>query len=378
PDRAGAEGLPQMARVYSEGRIALASNSARAIGREIFRADLLTPDQSELLMAAMARKRAEHNLAGVEVYSHKMETLTKALDTQVPSVVLDLPVGQLVLQVLNSRREMTSVQEGQNGRLIRAAVPISSNMRQSEVAGVVVVDDYVPESLLMKWEGITRQYAEYKQTKAMKNPIKAGMYLFIAVVAMLILFSATWFGFYVARGITVPIQRLAEATNAIARGNLNVKIAAKATDEIGTLIDSFNHMTQDLRVGKTKLEQVNRSLQQSNLELEDRRAYTEAVVDTIAAGVLSIDRAGTISTFNPSAERILGVWGDQLRGRSANEAFKALGLDLFQSAFDRILADQRDSLTMEGALEMQGKFLTIGLNVSRMRNQAGEDLGFVL
>ncbi|HZS12523.1 MAG TPA: ATP-binding protein, partial [Nitrospirales bacterium] len=293
-------------------------------------------------------------------------------------VVLDLPVGQLVLQVLNSRREMTSVQEGQNGRLIRAAVPISSNMRQSEVAGVVVVDDYVPESLLMKWEGITRQYAEYKQTKAMKNPIKAGMYLFIAVVAMLILFSATWFGFYVARGITVPIQRLAEATNAIARGNLNVKIAAKATDEIGTLIDSFNHMTQDLRIGKTKLEQVNRSLQQSNLELEDRRAYTEAVVDTIAAGVLSIDRAGTISTFNPSAERILGVWGDQLRGRSANEAFKALGLDLFQSAFDRILADQRDSLTMEGALEMQGKFLTIGLNVSRMRNQAGEDLGFVL
>jgi len=368
----------EMARVYREGRIALASNSARAIGREIFREDLLTPDQRELLMAAMARKRAEHNLAGVEVYSHKMETLTKALDTQVPSVVLDLPVGQLVLQVLNSRREMTSVQEGQNGRLIRAAVPISSNMRQSEVAGVVVVDDYVPESLLMKWEGITRQYAEYKQTKAMKNPIKAGMYLFIAVVAMLILFSATWFGFYVARGITVPIQRLAEATNAIARGNLNVKIAAKATDEIGTLIDSFNHMTQDLRIGKTKLEQVNRSLQQSNLELEDRRAYTEAVVDTIAAGVLSIDRAGTISTFNPSAERILGVWGDQLRGRSANEAFKALGLDLFQSAFDRILADQRDSLTMEGALEMQGKFLTIGLNVSRMRNQAGEDLGFVL
>jgi two-component system nitrogen regulation sensor histidine kinase NtrY len=367
-----------MARVYREGRIALASNSARAIGREIFREDMLTPDQRELLVAAMARKRAEHNLAGVEVYSAKMETLTKALNTQVPSVVLDLPVGQLVLQVLHNKQEMTSVQEGQNGRLIRAAVPISSNMRQADVAGVVVVDDYVPESLLMKWEGISRQYADYKQIKAMRNPIKASAYLFMGGVAVMILFGASWFGFNVARRITEPVQHLAAATEAIARGNLNVRIVTKATDEIGTLVDSFNRMTQDLRVSKTKLEEANRSLQRSNLELEDRRAYTEAVVDTIAAGVLSIDRTGVISTFNPSAERILGVWGDQLRGRSANEAFKALGLDLFQTAYDRILADQRDSFSLEGPMENQGKFLTIGLNVSRMRNQAGEDLGFVL
>jgi two-component system nitrogen regulation sensor histidine kinase NtrY len=368
----------EMARTYREGRISLAINSARAIGREIFREDLLTPEQRELLVAAMARKRAEHSLAGVEVYSAKMETLTKALDTQIPAIVLDQPVGQLVLQVLNNRRELTSVQEAENGRLIRAAVPIASNMRQVEVAGVVVVDDYVPESMLTKWEGITRQYAEYKQIKAMKNPIKAGAYLFMGVVAMLILFGATWFGFYVARGITVPIQRLAEATVAIARGNLNVRIAAKATDEIGTLVDSFNRMTQDLRTSKFKLEEANRSLKQSNLELEDRRAYTEAVVDTIAAGVLSIDRDGTIGTFNPSAERILGVWGDQLRGQSANEAFKAFGLDLFQTAYDRIRADERDSLSLEGLMDIQGKFLTIGLNVSRMRNEAGEDLGFVL
>jgi two-component system nitrogen regulation sensor histidine kinase NtrY len=212
----------------------------------------------------------------------------------------------------------------------------------------------------------------------MKNPIKAGAYLFVGVMTVLILFSATWFGFYVARGITVPIQRLAEGTEAIAKGNLNVRIRAKATDEIGTLVDSFNRMTQDLRLSKTKLEEANTSLRRSNQELDDRRAYTEAVVDTIAAGVLSIDRAGMITTFNPSAERILGVWGDHLRGRPVNEAFKALGLDLFQTAYDRILADGRETLSLEGPMEVQGKFLTVGLNLSRMQNEAGEDLGFVL
>ena len=367
-----------VARMNRDGHIALAVNSARAIGREIFREDMMTAEQRDLLVAAMSRKRVEHNVAGVEVFSSKMETLTKAVDANVPAMVLDLPVGQLVLQVLNGNRELTSVQESQNGRLIRAGVPIPSNMKQGAVAGVVVVDDYVPESLLTKWEEVTRQYAEYKQMKAMKNPIKAGAYLFVGVITVMILFSATWFGFYVARGITVPIQRLAEATVAIARGNLSVRIAAKATDEIGTLVDSFNRMTHDLKVSKSKLEEVNNSLRQSNLELDDRRAYTEAVVETIAAGVLSIDRAGIITTFNPSGERILGVWGDRLRGRPLNEAFKELGLDLFQTAYDRILADARDSLSLEGPMEVQGKFLTVGLNLSRMRNEAGQDLGFVL
>lgn len=368
----------EVARMYRDGHIALAVNSARAIGREIFREDMMTPEQRDLLIAAMARKRAEHNVAGVEVFSAKMETLTKALNPDVPATALDLPVGQLVLQVLNGNRELTSVQESQNGRLIRAAVPIPSGMRHGAVAGVVVVDDYVPESLLMKWEAISRQYNEYRQIKAMKNPIKAGAYLFVGVITAMILFGATWFGFYVARGITVPIQRLAEATEAIARGDLNVQIHAKATDEIGTLVDSFNRMTHDLKVSKSKLEEVNLSLRQSNQELDDRRAYTQAVVDTIAAGVLSIDRNGIITTVNPSAERILGIPAEHLRNHLLTDAFKALGLDLFQSAYDRVLADGRDSLSLEGQMEVQGKFLTVGLNLSRMRNEAGQDLGFVL
>jgi two-component system nitrogen regulation sensor histidine kinase NtrY len=153
----------EVARMHHAGHIALAINSARAISHEIFREDLMTPEQRDLLLAAMARKRAEHHVAGVEVYSSKMETLTKALDPEVPAMVLDLPIGQLVLQVLSGKQELTSVQEAQNGRLVRAGVPIASNVRRGEVDGVVVVDAYVPESLLAKMEGIGRQYEAYKQ-----------------------------------------------------------------------------------------------------------------------------------------------------------------------------------------------------------------------
>lgn len=265
----------EVARMQHAGHVALAVNSARAISQELFREDLLIPVQRDLLIAAMARKRMEYGVAGIEVFSNKMETLTKALDVELPPGVLDLPISQLVLQVINGKQEFTSVQEAQTGRLVRAAIPVASASRRGEIEGVVVVETYVPESLLTKMEGIGRQYTEYKQIKAMKNPIKAGAYLFVAVVTVLILFSATWFGFYVARGITVPIQRLAEATEAVAHGDLSVQIDAKATDEIGTLIASFNRMTQDLQGSKSKLEETNLTLRNTNVELDRRRAYIE-------------------------------------------------------------------------------------------------------
>ena len=170
-----------VARMQHAGHITLAVNSARAISHEIYREDMLLAGQRDLLVAAMARKRAEFGVAGIEVFSAKMETLTKALDPDVPASALDLPIGQLILQVINGKQEVSAVQEAQTGRLVRAAAPIAASGRGGEIGGVVVVEAFVPESLLAKMEGIGHQYDEYKQTKAMKNPIKAGVYLFVAV-----------------------------------------------------------------------------------------------------------------------------------------------------------------------------------------------------
>ena len=354
----------------------LAVNSAWAISKEIYREDFLRSEYHELLLTTMARRREEFNVAGVEIFSSKLEPLAQMFSPTVP-VRAFLPVGQLVLQVMDSGTEMTSVQAAPTGRLIRAAVPIASNARIGDIAGVVIVNMYIPEVLLAKMENIVKQYREFRHMRTMKNPIKAGAYLFVAMITLLLLFSATWFGFYVAKRITVPIQKLAEGTETVARGDLNVRIAVKATDEIGMLIGSFNRMTSDLSSNKIKLEKVNQSLRQSNVEIDRRRAYTELVVDTIVSGVLSVDTHGTITTFNHSAERILGVAADIIRGKPMADIFKAHQLTLFEKAYDRILIDGRETVTLEGQLERQGKLLTMGLSLSRIRNDAGHDFGFV-
>jgi two-component system nitrogen regulation sensor histidine kinase NtrY len=367
-----------VAHLYQQERESLASDTARVISKEIFREDILMPEHRELLKSMLARMQHEYHLAGVEVFSPKMETLARRMDPELSDAVLSLPVGQLVLQVLDKGKAHSSAQEAPVGKLIRAAAPIMGNGRTEHVQGVVVVSSYVPESLLRKMDAIAKQFDEYRQIKSMKDPIKGGAYLFVAGVTVLILFGATWFGFYVARGITVPIQRLAEGTEAIAQGNLDIRIDVKATDEIGTLVQSFNRMTTDLRTNKSRLEEMNLSLLQSNIEIDQRRAYTEAVVETIAAGVLSIDMVGIVTRFNPSGERILGVKGEELRGKSVYDAFKQFHLYLFQKAYDQMLVEQTDSLSMEGQMETpNGRLVTLGLSISRMQNEAGDDLGFV-
>src|SRR5437879_13728813 len=97
-----------------------------------------------------------------------------------------------------------------------------------------------------------------------KDPFKAQYISLVVGLALVIILSGTWFGFQIAKGITVPIQKLAEGTQAVAAGDLNFRITVKANDEIGVLVDSFNRMTRDLQASKATLERVNTSLQQSD------------------------------------------------------------------------------------------------------------------
>ena len=103
---------------------------------------------------------------------------------------------------------------------------------------------------------------------------------------------------YMARGITVPIQQLAEGTRRIAEGDLTFRIGVRATDEIALLVDSFNTMTKELNESRINIQQVNQNLKQTNIELDRRRNYIETILDNIGAGVISIDKKAKITTIN--------------------------------------------------------------------------------
>ncbi len=366
-----------VAQAHRRGHEVVALNSARAISREIYADDLLAPAHKETLAVAMQRKRVEYGVGGVEVYSPAKQVLTRSVDPKIPLAVLDDPQNRLVENAL-AGGEVKSFQSVHTGDLIRAAVTIPSESDPTRVGGVVVVDTYLPEALVAKMDGVTQSYKNFKEAMTYKDPIKAQYIALVVGIALVIIMSGTWFGFQIAKGITVPIQRLAEGTKAVAAGDLNFRITVKANDEIGVLVDSFNRMTRDLQASKAQLERVNTSLQQSNVELDRRRAYTETVLDNVGSGVVSVDAAGRITTFNRAAERILGLKGEEMRGVLLNDVFKPLGLVMFTDLVERIRAGERESLIWEGQAEVGGSVLALGLNGSRLRDDKGQSLGAVV
>lgn len=247
----------EVAQAYYQDQQAHIQQSGQAIGDEIVRRNLLSPRREIALRETLERKRVEHGLGAIEVWSPQMELLASATDPHFPEGELGRPMEPVLEQAIAGVQEL-SFETTSFGKLMLIAVPIASSSAavasDTNTANAIVVAYRIfPESVVAQGEAIVSSYEDYRQLKAFKNPIKTAYIVSFAVIAMAILFSAAWFGVYLARRITVPIEKLAEGTKAVAAGNLSVHIDAKADGEMGTLVESFNTMANDLRVSNAEL-----------------------------------------------------------------------------------------------------------------------------
>jgi len=279
---------------------------AKRLSSHITDNKLLSQMNLDILRDFINEKQAEYNLGVVEVYSSQKEELVKAMNPQVPDSTFISAESALVQQALDGR-EIIRIQPAGESDIIRGVVPVYSSWSRKDVVGVIVVNYYVPRSLVSKMDSIAKAFQDYKQLKLYKNPIKYLYVILLSVVTLLIIFSATWFGFHLSKVIAVPISSLASATERIAQGNLDFQIEPAADDEIGVLVDSFNKMTCDLRVSQEQVEQTTRHLRDMVTELDHRRIYMETLLENVAAVVISVDRAGIVTNFNISAQAMFGL-----------------------------------------------------------------------
>jgi two-component system nitrogen regulation sensor histidine kinase NtrY len=108
--------------------------------------------------------------------------------------------------------------------------------------------------------------------------------LFLTLIALFILFVATWIALVLARQISVPISALLEAAGQVRKGNLSHRVSEKGIDELASLIRAFNEMMQ--------------ALEANGRELESRRQFTEAILESIPTGVISLTADGSIRRVN--------------------------------------------------------------------------------
>ena len=153
---------------------------------------------------------------------------------------------------------------------------------------------------------IQNEAQKYDELSRERKAVKRTDLSMLFLLTLLILFVATWFALFMSKQVTVPIQALAEATHEVSRGNLGFQITARADDELGMLIRSFNDMTLQLHESRLAIEQAARELQSANQKLEERGHTMEAILENIPNGVISFDPQGQITQVNSTVERMFG------------------------------------------------------------------------
>ncbi|MBI4591782.1 MAG: HAMP domain-containing protein [Candidatus Rokubacteria bacterium] len=143
----------------------------------------------------------------------------------------------------------------------------------------------------------------------------------LALLAVLTLVVGGLASALVARRIARPVRRLADGVAAVSRGELNQRIEASTSDEIGHLALAFNHMASQLLQQRTQLEVAHAELRQRFAELSDLKSYTDNILGSLTSGIITLDREGRVVTLNAAAEVLTGCSLAEVRGRFCTEAF---------------------------------------------------------
>lgn len=367
----------EVAQTYYKTSAANALYYGQQLSATIKEQKLINEENLPRLKALIRQKQKEYNLGVVEVFSSQREELIRASNPKLPLGEFTNPSSEDI-NVGLSGKELSRVNPVGKADLIRGIVPVFSNWNPDDVVGVVVVNYYVPHSLVSKMKEISTSYQEFRQLKILKNPITTGYILTLFLITMVIVFLAVWFGVYLAKSLTIPIQELAEATRQVAEGNLEVHLGEKGNDEIGMLVSSFNKMTEDLRNNQLALKQTNEEVIRSNQELEQRRRYMETVLKNVTAGVISVDKGGVLTTVNKSAERLLHITTTDVLGRNFREVLRSAHLDTVKGMLRDLVLGKQETIRKQVTIPFRDGNITLLVNLTVLKDENDEFMGTVV
>jgi two-component system nitrogen regulation sensor histidine kinase NtrY len=254
------------------------------------------------------------------------------------------------------------------GDIVRAALPRGPG---SAGDGVIVVETSIPEDITRGMEEIQTTFEDYMKLEAWKTPIKLNYLLLLGFFTLIIIFSALWASLRIAGWITEPVKRLAGATEAVAAGNLSVRLEGSRHDEMGLLIDSFNRMVTELREGKE-------SLQRLYLESDRRRISMENIVKSIRSGVISIDASGRLLAINAAACRILGVEEAQVVGQPYTAVLENVRSRELAGFLESIQIKTFRSAEREVRVSIGGRRMLLRVSITGLRGALDHFLGLLV
>jgi len=163
------------------------------------------------------------------------------------------------------------------------------------------------------------------------NETKHIIYLSAGIAIVL----TTVFAFFLTTRITAPLRKMRKASLEVAKGNFDTKVPILTHDEIGLLGIAFNRMARALNTNLNALNQEKEQLSR--------------ILSSMADGVITLDRDGSVMVTNPPANEFIGAWLFE-QGYEVEESGE-LPQEL-QILFGKVVQDEKEQM---GEVDVQGR-----------------------
>lgn len=338
---------------------------------------LLNPEKAKDLSNYAQVVQRAFNLHGVEVYTKEARRTTLSLAKDLKNSYFGILTGDDLMQIPKGEESKTLFEVIEAGETIRTITTIPFGASPDKSEAFLVITALISSDLSKDLASISRGAEEYQQLKMIKRPVQISNYIALSIVALLVIFCAVWFGFYLAKSITIPLMKFAEGTLRVAQGDLNYQIDFKSDDELGTLIDSFNSMTKELALGREKLGESEKTMRQQNIEIEKSRQYMEIVLRNISAGVISLSSNGIITTINKAAETMLDIRTEETLNRNYKEILGDEHLTITKKIKESV-SFASNSVEFPLSVTINGSPRHFAVHFNALKSDTGENIGAVM
>ncbi len=288
---------------------------------------------------------------------------------------------QIALSTLNRVRNKEEheilIQEIKTGDLVNCITKVEIGSSGFGRA-ILITSLLMKNDQLARMTTISQGIEGYRKLKHFKEPFKFWLLTILLIVTLLVIFAAIWFGLYISRGITDPLEKLVLATRRVADGDLEFVMERESKDEMGLLVDSFNQMTLNLNSSNKSLAETHTALQKSSQESEQRRRYTEIILQNVSAGVISLDEQGQITTINRFAEKLLNIDKFHFVGLNFRDVLSSHQAAIINGFIEELQITGKSTVEQHIKLNVLGKYYSLLVNFTPLKDEEGRPVGFVL
>ena len=372
---------------FSQRMIGILKNASEVIDSFIAQEKLKGYDYAQVIADAVQKTAQQKNKNSLKNIEDQLKKIRSNYKLDVVEYYPDLLSERVIVQdsaaisFLAPRAHLDFLQKGflhqsqssyvqifSNAHLLRLMVPMK---QENGVNGVIVVSKVLNLAPGAKFDDIVGAYQEFQTNSLIENPLKSMYFIMQIVMSLVILFAAVWFGFYLAKQLSVPLVQLGRATKRVAGGDYSPLEIESGSQEINSLIQNFNQMTSNLSASELELQETLKNLNQYT-------HYVEIVLANVSAGVLSVDMSGTITTMNRRAGELLNVQPSNCVSKPIKQCLTLENYKLFSQFVKTMQENNLTSLQKEIRIDIDQQAIPLSVHVSILKDDNQKEIGRIM